>query len=82
VSHVLEWSEAALNTAAGFLNDDPTGLGQLIEALDGLTEDSAPQTSTALGNRGLRRLHVGRYRALYEVVEPSTISIIHIGRVG
>jgi mRNA interferase RelE/StbE len=68
VSYVLEWSEAALNTAAGFLDDDPAGLRRLINALDGLLLDPSPEVSTGLGSGGLRRLRVGRYRALYEVV--------------
>jgi mRNA interferase RelE/StbE len=74
VSYVLEWSEAALNTAAGFLDDDPAGLGQLIAALDELTHDSFAGASSALGDRGLRRLRVGGYRALSEIVERMTIS--------
>ncbi len=82
MNYVLEWSEAALNTAAGFLDDDPVGLEALINALDGLILDPSPTASTALGSGGLRRLRVGRYRALYEIVEPSTVAIIHIGRVG
>jgi mRNA interferase RelE/StbE len=82
VSHSLDWSEAALNAAAGFLSDDPVGLGQLIDALDDLTRDPAPARSSSLIEGGLRRLRVGRYRTLYEIAESTTISIIHIGRLG
>jgi mRNA interferase RelE/StbE len=83
VSYTLTWSEAALNTAAGFLRDDTPGLHRLMEALDHLVDDPRPNHSTPLGTPNLRRLHVDRYRALYEITEPtSTITVIHIGRLG
>jgi mRNA interferase RelE/StbE len=83
VSYTLSWNEAALNTAAGFLRDDPTGLHRLMDALDHLVDDPRPDHSTALGNPDLRRLHVDRYRALYEITEPTkVITVIHIGRLG
>jgi mRNA interferase RelE/StbE len=83
VNYPLEWSAAALNSAAGFLTDDRDGLQQLIDALDQLSDEPRPSASTALGAAGLRRLHVGRYRALYEIIDATaTIAIIHIGRTG
>jgi mRNA interferase RelE/StbE len=83
VKYSLEWSAAALNSAAGFLADDRDGLQQLIDALDQLGDEPRPSASTALGAAGLRRLHVGRYRALYEIIDDTpTITIIHIGRTG
>jgi mRNA interferase RelE/StbE len=83
VRYELEWSTAALNSAAGLLSDDPTGLQDLVAALDQLSQEPCPVSSTALGTAGLRRLRVGRYRALYEVVDTtSTIAVIHIGRIG
>jgi mRNA interferase RelE/StbE len=83
VNYPLEWSAAALNSAAGFLTDDRDGLQLLIDALDQLSDEPRPPVSTAFGTTGLRRLHVGRYRALYEFIDnTATIAIIHIGRTG
>ena len=83
MSYSLDWYEAALNTAAGYITDDPSGLDELFDALDGLTEDPRPRKSKALTTPQLRRLRVGRYRALYEIVDSvGSIIVIHIGRVG
>ena len=48
-----------------------------------LMDDPRPRRSKALATPGLRRLRVGRYRALYEIVESvGSIIVIHVGRVG
>jgi mRNA interferase RelE/StbE len=83
VSYSLEWSEQAINNAAGFLSDDSAGLAHLVAALDSLKGDPRPAASTALTSAGLRRLRVGRYRSLYRIHEDTaTIAVVHIGRTG
>ena len=83
MSYSLDWYEAALNTAAGYMADDPSGLDEFFDALDRLTDDPRPRKSKPLTTPHLRRLRVGRYRALYEIVDSvGSIIVIHIGRVG
>jgi mRNA interferase RelE/StbE len=80
VTRPIVWSERALNTAAGFLGDDPQGLRQLLDAVDRLADDAQPASSVQYGSSALRRLRVGRYRVLYEISD--VITVIHVGRLG
>jgi len=83
LTYTIIWDEAAVNTAARFLKDDPEGLRQLMNAVDLLADQPRPQGSIEYGSPDLRRMHVGRYRVLYEITEATvTIVVIHIGRVG
>jgi mRNA interferase RelE/StbE len=83
VTYSLDWYEAALNTAASYIAEDPNGLDEFFDALDLLSEDPRPRKSKALTTPHLRRLRVGQYRALYEIVDSvGSIIVIHIGRVG
>ncbi|MFF1713932.1 type II toxin-antitoxin system RelE/ParE family toxin [Streptomyces sp. NPDC058268] len=83
------WDKPALNAAARFLKDDPDGLRQVLEATDLLADDPRPEGSVEYGSPDLRRMHVGRYRIMYEITEATvtkektvTIVIIHLGRTG
>ena len=67
MSRRLELEVGAINSAARFLSDDPAGVRAVLAALDLLLDDPTPDTSRAFGAGGLRRLRVGRYRALYSV---------------
>ncbi|WP_435227418.1 type II toxin-antitoxin system RelE family toxin [Streptomyces sp. Tue6028] len=81
MTYKITWDEPAINTAARFLKDDPDGLRQLMDAVDLLADNPRPDGSTAYGSPDLRRMHVGRYRVMYEITDTTiTIVIIHIGR--
>ena len=83
MSYSLDWYEGALNSAAKYISDDPTGVEELFDALGRLTDEPRPRRSKPLTAPNLRRLRVGRYRALYEIVDPvGSIIVIHLGRVG
>jgi mRNA interferase RelE/StbE len=71
--------EKAINQAAGFLADDPVGLGAVLDAVDRLADDPRPVGSFPYGSPGLRRLRVVRYRVLYEI-SSDVVSIGHIAR--
>ncbi|KAA0927029.1 type II toxin-antitoxin system RelE family toxin [Streptomyces apricus] len=74
---------AAIDAAARFLKDDTEGLRQPMDAVDLLADQPRPEGSTAYGSPDLRRMHVGRYRVMYEITEATvTIVVIHIGRPG
>lgn len=63
--------------------DDPDGLRQLMDAVDLLADQPRPPGSAEYGSPNLRRMHVGRYRVMYEITEATvTIVVIHIGRTG
>ncbi|WFB07700.1 type II toxin-antitoxin system RelE/ParE family toxin [Streptomyces sp. LX-29] len=83
MSYEIVWDEHAIDAATRFLKDDPDGLQQLFTAIDLLSDNPRPAGSAEYGSADLRRMHVGRYRVLYEITNASvTIVIIHIGRTG
>lgn len=83
MTHTIIWDEAAVNAAARFLKDDPEGLRQLMDAVDLLADQPRPEGTVPYGSPDLRRMHVGRYRVLYEITEVTvTIVVIHVGRTG
>jgi hypothetical protein len=51
VSYQIVWNEAAVNTAAGYLRDDPTGLADLIDSIDHLADDPRPDRQPRWGRR-------------------------------
>jgi mRNA interferase RelE/StbE len=73
------FEDKAINRAAGFLADDPDGLREALDAIDGLAGNPRPPESFAFGSPDLRRLRVGHYRVLYRI-EVDTISVGHIAR--
>ncbi|MFD7666752.1 type II toxin-antitoxin system RelE/ParE family toxin [Streptomyces sp. NPDC059788] len=83
MTYEIIWDPAAIDAAARFLKDDADGLRLLLDAVDLLSTQPRPTGSAEYGSPDLRRMHVGRYRVLYEVTEATvTIVVIHIGRLG
>ncbi|MFI1286488.1 type II toxin-antitoxin system RelE/ParE family toxin [Streptomyces sp. NPDC020858] len=83
MTYAIVWDETAIDAAARFLKDDPDGLRQLMDAVDLLADQPRPEGSTPYGSPDLRRMHVGRYRVMYEITEATiTIVVIHVGRLG
>lgn len=83
MTYQVVWSDRALNQAAGFLEDDPAGLTQLLDAVDLLADEPRPSGSAEYGSPDVRRLHVGRYRILYDIDDTTvTVVVIHAGRLG
>lgn len=76
------WDPPAIAKASRFLEDDPDGLAHAMNTADRLAGDPRPPDSIAYGSEDLRRLHVGRYRVLYEIDrENLTVTVIHLGRI-
>ncbi|WEV25772.1 type II toxin-antitoxin system RelE/ParE family toxin [Streptomyces sp. 71268] len=83
MTYEIIWDEPAINAAARFLKDDPEGLRHLFNAIDLLTHEPRPAGAAEYGSPDLRRIHIGRYRAMYEINETAvTVVIIRIGRTG
>ncbi|MFJ8646710.1 type II toxin-antitoxin system RelE/ParE family toxin [Streptomyces sp. NPDC093546] len=83
MTYAIVWDEAAIDAATRFLKDDPDGLRQLMDAVDLLADQPRPDGTAEYGSADLRRMHVGRYRVLYEISDATiTIVVIHVGRVG
>jgi mRNA interferase RelE/StbE len=79
VSLRVIYEEKAIDQAAGFLADDPAGLGTVPDAVDRLAGDPRPAESFPYGSPDLRRLRIGRYRVLDEI-NGDVVSIGHIAR--
>lgn len=83
MTYRITWNEPALDSAARFLKDDPDGLRQLFASVDLLANDPRPAGSTPYGSPDVRRMHVGRYRVLYEITDATVVIVIlHVGRTG
>ncbi|WP_030371806.1 type II toxin-antitoxin system RelE family toxin [Streptomyces rimosus] len=83
MTYGITWNPAAVDAAARFLKDDVDGLRRLMDAVDLLATRPHPTDTTQYGAPGLRRIHVGRYRVLYEITEATVaIVVIHVGRLG
>ncbi|HEY9327213.1 MAG TPA: type II toxin-antitoxin system RelE/ParE family toxin [Streptomyces sp.] len=83
MTYLITWDEHAIDQAARFLKDDADGLRLLMDAVDLLAENPLPEGSAPYGSPTLRRVHVGRYRVMYEIREAHvTVIVIHVGRVG
>ncbi|MFE4654947.1 type II toxin-antitoxin system RelE/ParE family toxin [Streptomyces sp. NPDC056707] len=83
MTHAVIWDEVAIDAATRFLKDDPEGLRQLMDAIDLLADQPRPEGAAEYGSADLRRMHVGRYRVLYEIMDATvTIMVIHVGRTG
>jgi mRNA interferase RelE/StbE len=82
VRYETSWALSALDRAAGFLAEDKGGVSAVMDAVDDLAADPRPQASARLTG-GLRRLHVGPYRVVYEIDDArQSVTVVHLGRVG
>ena len=80
MSHEVIWEPEALAQAEQFAKDDPDGVRQVFTAVDHLADD--PRPDSAFGSADLLRIHVGRYRVMYEISDQQIrVSVIHLGRV-
>ncbi|MGQ0465638.1 MAG: type II toxin-antitoxin system RelE family toxin [Sporichthyaceae bacterium] len=72
------WEAEALDAAAEFMRDDASGLALVFDAADRLSADPRPPGTT--GSPTVRRMHVGRYRLVYEIHD-GRVMVLHLGRV-
>ncbi|MEW2116898.1 type II toxin-antitoxin system RelE/ParE family toxin [Streptomyces sp. NPDC005474] len=71
----------ALNTAARFLQEDPSGLSLVLDTIDKLATDPRLAGSVPYGSRDIRRLRINDYRVLYFIDQEAIhILITHLGR--
>ena len=82
MSYQVNWEIPALDLTAGFLRDDPAGVGALWESVSRLADEPRPPESFAYGSPDLRRLRVGRYRVFYTIDEEQrVVQIDHVARL-
>ncbi|MDX3387730.1 type II toxin-antitoxin system RelE/ParE family toxin [Streptomyces niveiscabiei] len=81
MTYEIVFEPHALNAAARFLEEDPSGLALVLDTIDKLADDPRPTGSFAYGSPNLRRLRIGDYRVLY-VIDDEVIHILvtHLGR--
>ena len=83
MTYRVEWSLRALDRAAGFLKDDLAGVTLVLDEVDLLGEDPRSPATRSYGIHHLRRLRVGRYRVLFEVLDDEAlVRVVHLGRIG
>lgn len=80
MKYEIIWEPEALAQAERLAKDDPDGVRQVFTAVDHLADDPRPEG--AFGSADLLRIHVGRYRVLYEISDQHIrVTVIHLGRV-
>jgi mRNA interferase RelE/StbE len=74
VSRQVIWEAQAIDQAAGFLDDDPDGVREMLDAVARLADEPRPAGSFPYGSPDRRRLRIGRYRVMYDIAaERSTV---------
>lgn len=73
----IEWRLSAIESARRFM-DDQAGLRAVNVAVAALADDPEPPEAFVRGE--YRRLRVGAYRVMYEVVD-NTITVIRVDRL-
>lgn len=82
MTYAVIWADEAFAAAQTYMSDDPAGLAQVFDAVDLLTDQPRPAGAYVWGVDRCR-IHVGRYRVIYEVTEQTvTVEVIHLGRAG
>ena len=82
MSYQVNWEIRAVDLAAGFLRDDPTGVAALWESVSRLAAEPRPLASFAYGSPDLRRLRAGRYRVFYTIDEERRlVQVDHVARL-
>ncbi|MBW1601039.1 type II toxin-antitoxin system RelE/ParE family toxin [Streptomyces sp. JJ66] len=80
MSYQVIWEPEALAQAEYYAKDDAAGVRQVFTAVDRLAENPRPEG--AFGSAEVLRLHIGRYRVLYEIGEHQVrVNVIHLGRI-
>jgi mRNA interferase RelE/StbE len=79
VSLQVVWEAQAIDQAAGFLRDNPDGVGEMLDAVVRLADESRPAWSFPYGSPDRRRLRVGRYQVMYDITA-ETVSVWHLSR--
>lgn len=74
----IKIQDAAQRALTRFYKDDPHGTEQVIDSINLLRDN--PHQGVRWG--AYRRMHVGAYRVLFQVIDgdPVVVSIEHIGR--
>ncbi|MFR9796276.1 type II toxin-antitoxin system RelE family toxin [Streptomyces sp. MS06] len=81
MTYEIIFEPRALDSAARFPKEDPSGLAMVLDTIDKLAHEPRPATSVPYGSADVRRLHVGDYRVLY-TIDDGVIRVLvtHLGR--
>jgi mRNA interferase RelE/StbE len=82
VIYRVEWRPSAKQKIIEFRKSDPEGADQIFDAVNALARNPRPVGARSYGSPDVLRIHIGRYRLMYEVAEAVvTITVIHVGRM-
>lgn len=82
MSYRIEWLPAAKRALIDFRKSDPEGVDQVFDAVNMLARDPRPERAHQYGSPDVLRIHIGRYRLLYEVRDAVvTVTVVHLGRI-
>ncbi|MEV6314087.1 type II toxin-antitoxin system RelE/ParE family toxin [Streptomyces sp. NPDC051776] len=78
----VEWRPSAKQKIIEFRKSDLEGTDQVLDAVNALAHDPRPVGARPYGSPDVLRVHVGRYRLMYEVADAVvTITVVHVGRM-
>ncbi|OEV05080.1 type II toxin-antitoxin system RelE family toxin [Streptomyces oceani] len=82
MSYDVAWRPAARSAVARFHKSDPDGVNQVLDSVNLLAREPRPHGATKYGSDEIFRVHVGRYRLMYEVRDALvTVIVVHVGRI-
>lgn len=82
MTYRIAWHPSAKSKIIEFRKTDPEGVDQVFDAALALAREPRPPGAHAYGSPDVLRIHIGRYRLLYEVADAVvTITVIHVGRM-
>ncbi len=78
----VDWLPEAKSRVVEYRKSDPEGVDLVFDAVNALARDPRPAGAQRYGSPDVLRIHVGRYRLLYEVRDAVVrITVVHVGRV-
>jgi mRNA interferase RelE/StbE len=82
VTYRIEYARGVKQRIIDYRKTDPNGVDQSFDAINALARAPRPRGAQPYGSPDILRIHVGRYRLMYEVHdEVVMITVFHVGRL-
>lgn len=81
MTYRVEWRTPAKAKLIELRKSDPDGVDQVFDAVNALARDPRPVGAQQYGSPDILRIHIGRYRLMYEIHDATvTVTVVHVGR--